>query len=102
MAKRKLTSIQGVNVRAPTGPLRIGADWPGVFLRGDEAASWTKALKLAVNTLSKQATVTEDSDLDSAARELRKLSQLLSSAMIKGAQRDLIARERDLAMSQPR
>ena len=59
-------------------------------------------MKLAVNTLSKQATVTEDSDLDSAARELRKLSQLLSSAMVKGAQRDLIARERDLAMSQPR
>lgn len=102
MAKRKVTTIQGINVRAPTGPLRIGADWPGVFLRGDEAPSWTKALELAVNELIKQATLTEDPEFGHAAQRLRELSRLLTSAKVEGAERAIMARERDLAMSGPR
>lgn len=31
--------------RAETGPLQFGEDWPGVFIRGDNAESYAQALK---------------------------------------------------------
>jgi len=31
--------------RMETGPLQFGADWPGVFIRGDEALSYADMLQ---------------------------------------------------------
>jgi hypothetical protein len=31
--------------RIETGPLRFGSDWPGVFIRGDDALGWSGTLR---------------------------------------------------------
>lgn len=33
------------DVRMPTGPLKFGDDWPGVFIRGDEAQFFASAIE---------------------------------------------------------
>jgi len=33
----EIRQLSGVVPRVETGPLRFGDDWPGVFLRGDQA-----------------------------------------------------------------
>lgn len=40
--------------RAETGPLRFGDDWPGVFIRGDNAAHYAHALDVVLAYLDKQ------------------------------------------------
>jgi len=37
--------------RVETGPLQVGDDWPGVFIRGDDAAGFAHALSSAIATL---------------------------------------------------
>ena len=34
--------------RLETGPHQFGDDWAGVFIRGDRALSWARALELLV------------------------------------------------------
>lgn len=40
-----------IGQRICTGPLRIGADWPGIFIRGDEALGLADKLE-ALDRLS--------------------------------------------------
>jgi hypothetical protein len=35
------------DLRAETGPLQFGEDWPGVFIRGDEAIALSSNINLA-------------------------------------------------------
>jgi hypothetical protein len=32
-----------------TGPLKIGDDWPGVFIRGDEALGYVSAIRAGLS-----------------------------------------------------
>jgi hypothetical protein len=52
--------------RPETGPMAFGSDWPGVFIRGDNALAYTLALQDALNH-------------DPDNPELRSLLSLLSS-----------------------
>lgn len=98
MAKKAIATVAGVEYRARTGALRIGSDWPGVFLRGDEAMSWSAALELAASELIKRAKQDPEArELGNAALELRKLNALLKSARVTGDEHARIARERDAA-----
>lgn len=36
--------------RVETGPLQIGEDWPGVFLRGDDAMAHAAAMRAALDS----------------------------------------------------
>jgi hypothetical protein len=40
-----MQTLPDVQQRIETGPLKIGHDWPGVFIRGDEALGFSSALK---------------------------------------------------------
>lgn len=35
------------DVRVPTGPVQFGDDWPGVFIRGDEALALANRMDMA-------------------------------------------------------
>lgn len=94
MSKRKITELPGVDFRAPTGPLRIGTDWPGTFIRADEAGTWTGAIEKAVQALKPLVIANQDIELDQTLRDLKKLQQLLKTARVEGAEYDRIARER--------
>jgi hypothetical protein len=39
--------------RVETGPLQFGPDWPGVFIRGDNAFGYRLSLEHAVSVLDK-------------------------------------------------
>jgi hypothetical protein len=40
-----MQTLPAVQQRIETGTLKIGDDWPGVFVRGDEALGFASALK---------------------------------------------------------
>lgn len=47
MSERRITQIPvaGSSGRTPTGAMQFGQDWPGLFIRGDEAMAVILALK---------------------------------------------------------
>lgn len=40
------TIVPGSMLRIPTGVLQFGDDWPGVFIRGDEALALANRLEM--------------------------------------------------------
>jgi hypothetical protein len=40
------------DARPETGPMQFGGDWPGVFIRGDNALGYALALRRAVERLA--------------------------------------------------
>ena len=34
------------STRVETGPVQFGDDWPGIFIRGDDAFAWAMAIEL--------------------------------------------------------
>jgi len=41
-------------VRPETGPMQFGDDWPGVFVRGDNALHYALCLKVAINSIDEK------------------------------------------------
>jgi hypothetical protein len=64
------------DVRPETGPMQFGDDWPGVFIRGDDAIGYASALRRAVEKLAEV-----DSPSVNAAR-LADLVELLGSCRV--------------------
>ncbi len=66
--------------RVETGALEINDDWPGVFIRGDNATHYAMSIKQAVNKLEAEP----DPDIHTALAvgALKSLMQLLSSSRI--------------------
>lgn len=58
--------------RAETGVMRFGKDWPGVFIRGDNAFHFSETLRGVLN----------GNDHQIARRILRGLADLLSSSNV--------------------
>jgi hypothetical protein len=48
MTDLPLTKLPGVQERVESGPLQFGNDWPGIFLRGDEALMQANALAVVL------------------------------------------------------
>jgi hypothetical protein len=46
---RRLT---GVDPRVETGPIQFGDDWPGTFIRGDNAFHYAFHLKLLLDNMA--------------------------------------------------
>jgi len=64
--------------RLETGPLQVGDDWPGVFIRGDAAAYYAIEIKRAIE-------IAECNDPGNAFvyHALRKLAEILRSCLCK-------------------
>ena len=43
-----------MNKRVETGPYRFDGDWPGYFIRGDEALALAKKLRFAADAAGKR------------------------------------------------
>jgi hypothetical protein len=56
------------NARPQTGPMQFGDDWPGVFIRGDDALGYALAVRRAVETLV---------EVDSSSVDLARLANLV-------------------------
>jgi hypothetical protein len=71
MKKHQKIPLDGA--RPGTGPMQFGDDWPGVFIRGDDAIGYALALRRAIERL-----VEADSPSVDVAR-LADLVELLGS-----------------------
>jgi hypothetical protein len=45
----EIRKMPGVAERVETGPVQFGADWPGTFIRGDNAAHYAHYLALMMD-----------------------------------------------------
>ena len=52
MKKLRITKLPATKNRVETGPLRFGNDWPGIFIRGDDALAVGHSLSLALGKTS--------------------------------------------------
>ena len=52
MNKNTCIVLPGVEKRVETGTIKFGDDWPGVFIRGDNAFGYTQTLKMALGILN--------------------------------------------------
>ena len=65
-----------LDARPETGPMQFGDDWPGVFVRGDDALGYASAVRRAVETLAE----VDSSSVD--VSRLAKLAELLGSCRV--------------------
>jgi len=81
---RKIDAIMHRDERIETGPVQINDDWPGVFIRGDNAMFYGKALKSLLVAMK------DDTDTHRmlTASALRGLADLLASCNINNLKED--------------
>jgi hypothetical protein len=81
---RKIDAILHRDQRIETGPVQINDDWPGVFIRGDNAMFYAMALKSLLNMLK------DEKDLDRmlAVSPLYGLAELLASCNVNNLRKD--------------
>ncbi len=65
--------------RVETGPIQFGDDWPGVFIRGDNALQYAMVLEQAVQCVSKK----DQHEFMLQIMVLRGLVETLKSCMVK-------------------
>ncbi|MDE2100791.1 MAG: hypothetical protein KGL39_26330 [Patescibacteria group bacterium] len=63
-----MNTFPNITDRQPSGPTRFGEDWPGYFIRGDEALGWADMLRRA----ALQTAAPYDKALSEIADELTK------------------------------
>ena len=49
----KIQTLETLEGRPETGPMKFGNDWPGVFIRGDNALHFAMTLRSVVQKMSK-------------------------------------------------
>lgn len=54
MSKVQKVPAMETQSRPETGPMQFGDDWPGIFIRGDNALFYAHALALALNMIQSQ------------------------------------------------
>lgn len=57
--------------RVETGPVQFGNDWPGVFIRGDEAMYYAMMLRIAIACIGDTGAGGVKSNLESLERVLQ-------------------------------
>lgn len=70
----KLTEVPSLpNGRPETGPMQFGDDWPGVFIRGDNALFYAKAVESALRLLP-ESSWSEKAMLNNLMNDLKSCS----------------------------
>jgi len=71
-------------VRTATGPLKFGDDWPGVFIRGDEALGYAGKLRMLLAGAEKRADELSEDEIAAWTR-VEQLAALLESCRAPGS-----------------
>lgn len=69
---QKLSEVKG---RIETGALQLGEDWPGVFIRGDEALGMAGLMNALADAIARG----DDIVIKSAPAILRELAKMLEA-----------------------
>jgi hypothetical protein len=70
------------NHRMATGPLKLGNDWPGIFIRGDEALGYAAKLRALYVKANERAAELSEDELAAWAR-VEQLTALLESCRVR-------------------
>jgi hypothetical protein len=75
--------------RVETGKMQFENDWPGVFIRGDEALGYAAAIRrfLAATEVPRHLSDDETAEWRNCRPELLELAALLESCRVKGKSR---------------
>ena len=69
--------------RPETGAMSFGDDWPGVFIRGDNAAAYAMAITYAIQLLEVDEKAKSNMGRHFTLGQLRGLAELLESCRVK-------------------
>ena len=61
--------------RVPTGPLKLGEDWPGIFIRGDEALGMASDMKRMAEAFDRG----DEAVIKSSPIYLRRIASMLEA-----------------------
>ena len=76
-----------MNTRTETGPLQFPKNWPGVFIRGDDALSYASVLKRLFAKAEEQAKASPDTFEAHDWVQLQSLAALLDSCRVASDKR---------------
>lgn len=81
---KKIDAIMHLDERIETGPVQFNDDWPGVFIRGDNAMFYGMALKSLLSMLK------NDNDMERmlTISPLYGLAELLASCNVNRLRKD--------------
>lgn len=65
-----------------TGPVQFGNDWPGLFIRGDEAGAYMAALKAIERKYPLDPSRAEPAEIEARMR-IHALARLLRSCLVR-------------------
>ena len=63
------------SARVSTGPLKLGEDWPGIFIRGDEALGMASDMKNLADAIERGDEVV----IKSSPKYLRRIASFLEA-----------------------
>ena len=80
MDKRRITSISspGGSGRVPTGAIQFQEDWPGLFVRGDEAIGLMASIRILVERVGQH----EDPVVRTMLASLSELADLIERDVV--------------------
>ena len=70
--------------RTETGRMQFGNDWPGVFIRGDDALSYARNLSVLIAAVEQRGVDLAEGELSAWARVVE-LRDLLASCRVTAA-----------------
>lgn len=82
MKLEEIRELPGVEHRVETGPIRFGEDWPGTFIRGDNAFAYLMYLEKALDVFYRLGEMDKSLDLYLAFSNLNELAKLLHESNI--------------------
>ena len=84
MAGKTISKLSDPGFRVETGPVQFGQDWPGLFIRGDEAAALSLNLGIILKSLHGPypSDPSEDVTLLQAMHDLEDIKELIDKQVI--------------------
>jgi hypothetical protein len=82
---QNISADLGEHTRVETGAVQFNSDWPGVFIRGDNAVGYAMCLEQALKILKSESDLhdgCQDFALAIALVNLDSLKKLLQSAVV--------------------
>lgn len=83
MTERTVRVLEHTGERVETGPTQIGDDWPGIFIRGDNAVAFATILEMYLDDMKDNAPASETAHINRSV--VQGLANLLRSCTVKPA-----------------
>lgn len=83
MIDREVRVLEHTGDRIETGPTQIGDDWPGVFIRGDNAVAFATILEMFLDDMKDSAPANDTAYINRSV--VQGLANLLRSCTVKQA-----------------